>query len=338
MKINNKLLKPLTVYPISIDPKFILINNKFYDFELDYIGLGIDVDGDTVTTGIDPNYVSKLPTNLSLKRIKILKEININYNNLLKDKGIYVINSEYIKIKKSCYTYEITNKILLGLDLLHGDIIKVTKLNNNTFAVSNCNKNVAVSDDVGCYHEVQGYINITGRYKKMTQLDKTRLDVINGKDKSSSVKDLINNNIDKVLQKILKSNVYKNGKIVNEFINLNPNMLDNRVDKNLSVNPFIPITVNSIEYYIKKEGMLEQPIGMYELYVYKFINLYILKVFPNTTLSQHLLSSKYFIGTPPVWEGENIINILKDCEHNYKEIKGIYKLVGFLNKVRKGLK
>ena len=71
MKINNKLLKPLTAYPISIDPKFILINNKFYDFELDYIGLGLDVDGDSITTGIDPNYVSKLPTSLSLKRIKL---------------------------------------------------------------------------------------------------------------------------------------------------------------------------------------------------------------------------------------------------------------------------
>lgn len=332
MKINNKLLKPLTLYPISIDPKFILINNKFYDFELDYIGLGIDVDGDTITTGIDPNYVSKLPTSLSLKRIKILKEININYNNLLKDKGIYVINSEYIKIKKSCYTYEITNKILLGLDLLHGDIIKVTKLNDDTFAVSNCNKNVAVSDDVGSYHEVQGYINITGRYKKMSQLDKTRLDVINGKNRSSEIKTLLQNKIDGMIKKIENTSAYKNGKITKDFIRLNPNMLD----KNITKNPYNIPNYNDILNSIKNES-ITRPLGMLELYLFDATNRIYFNIAMGET-SQNILSTKHCIGVVPVWVGDETISIMKKYESLYKKAKKLYKIAGLLNKTRKDLK
>lgn len=326
MKINNKLLKPLTVYPISIDPKFILINNKFYDFELDYIGLGIDVDGDTITTSIDPNYVSKLPTSLSLKRIKILKEININYNNLLKDKGTYVINSEYIKIKKSCYTYELTNKILLGLDLLHGDILKVTKLNDNTFAVSNCNKNNVVSDDVGCLHEVQGYINITGRYKKMTQLDKTRLDVINGKNRSSEIKTLLQNKIDNMIKKIENTSAYKNGKIVKDFIRLNPNMLD----KNITKNPYNIPNYNIILNSIKNEN-ITKPLGMLELYLFDAINR-IYFIMSMGELNQNLLSTKHCdIDIPPVWVGDETISIMKKYESLYKKVKKLYKIAGLLS-------
>ncbi len=345
MKNNTHLLKPDTVYGISIRPKYINIDGKKYNFELDYIGMGIDTDGDCIKTLNKDDNIKKLldnnkvyvykygltpPTNV-YRPIKILNQIFDNYNHLLKDGKIYAINSEYITINKSRYTYEISNKGSLGLDTIHADIIKIHKMDDGTIGLSNCNQNRLVCEDREESNETR--ITITGKYKKMSALDQARLETINGKNKSSTVKDIININIDRVIQKILNSSVYKNGKLAKEFIDLNPNMLDNRVIKIHVINTFKPINVNDIESYIKKQGMLEQPIGMYELYVYRYINLFILSVYTNP-ITHHLLSSKHFIGIPAVWEGDNIINMLKDSENNYKKIKRIYKLVGFLRDVR----
>ena len=196
MKNNTHLLKPDTVYGISIRPKYINIDGKKYNFELDYIGMGIDTDGDCIKTLNKDDNIKKLldnnkvyvykygltpPTNV-YRPIKILNQIFDNYNHLLKDGKIYAINSEYITINKSRYTYEISNKGSLGLDTIHADIIKIHKMDDGTIGLSNCNQNRLVCGDQE--ETIDARIIITGIYKKMSALDQARLETINGKNKS----------------------------------------------------------------------------------------------------------------------------------------------------------
>lgn len=323
-KNNNRLLKPGTVYGICVKKGYIIIDGKFFNFELDYEFLGLDVDGDTIKTLKDKNYVTSILSN-KITSIKILGEIDKNYNHFLKDNKIYHINANYISIGKSKFTYEIANKSKLNLDLVIGSAVTAIKTIDGEFVVKNTNP-IFVSENFGNDQEVTCPIKITGYYKEISILNKVRLNVIKGENKTNEIKHRLSAVIENVVKKIQSMSAYKNGKIVKDFIRLNPNM----IDKNITKNPYniIP-NYNDILYSLKYEN-LTRPLGMLELYLFDAVNrVYFTMGFVG--INQHLLSTKHCVVTPPVWEGDETISIMKKYEKLYKEIKKLYKIAGLLS-------
>lgn len=326
MKNNNHLLKPNTTYAIWTDRDCIIIDGKKYHYDMDVSNLNLDKDGDCIKTSNDAEvkYVYRMTTvtdttNVALTEINVLGEMK-EYDHLLKDGKTYVINSDCIVIGKTKYRYSLSNRSLLGLDLIHSDIVKV-KRDGDIFNVSNCNND-------GNTHT--GVIHILGKYFVMSQLDKTRLDIINGKDKSTKIKQLLQDKISKILLKIQNSKPYKNGKLTQEFININPEMVYPEIES-IDLNDGL-FKQSDILYFTTHEKVLH-PIGMFELRLYRTINAFIFKAF--SFISQNMLSTKHMIGTPPEWEGDSIIKLLEKYEDLYKEIKSLYKITGLLTKLRK---
>lgn len=323
-KNNNRLLKPGTAYGVCVKKGYIIIDGKFFNFELDHEYLGLDIDGDTIKTLKDKNYVTSILSD-KITSIKILGEINKNYNHFLKDNKIYHINANYISIGKSKFTYEIANKSKLNLDLVVGSAVTAMKTINGEFVVKNTHP-IFVSENFGNDQEVTCPIKITGYYKEISNLNKVRLNVIKGENRSDEIKHCLTTVIENVANKIQSTTAYKNGKITKNFIRLNPNMLD----KNITKNPYniIP-NYNDILYSLKYEN-LTRPLGMLELYLFDAVNrVYFTMGFG--ILNQHKLSTKHFVGKAPVWLGDEAITELRKYEKLYKEIKKLYKIAGLLS-------
>lgn len=251
-----------------------------------------------------------------------MKEVKKNFNHLLKSGKVYPIMIypvSYILINKRKYSFDL-EKHNLSLDL-NGDTVVIARVKDEILILPTINTSPARN---------YGIIDNLQPFRTLSTLDKTRLDTINGKDKSSKVRELLTIRIDRVIQKILNSSAYKNGKITADFLSINPYMLHPMI-KSININT--KYSQSEIMYYVSNK-IVERPLGMFELYLYRLLNFYMFKIYPPF-MAQQSLSSKHFIGTPPVWLGDSVISILNNYEEYYKEIKSIYKMSGILEKLRR---
>lgn len=252
-----------------------------------------------------------------------MKEVKKNFNHLLKSGKVYPIMiypESYILINRRKYSFDL-EKHNLSLDL-DGDTVVIARVKDKILILPT----ITTSPDRSYSY---GIIDNLQPYRTLSNLDRTRLDTINGKEKSSKVRELMIPRIDRIIQKIMNSSAYKNGKVTADFISINPDMIHPMI-KSININT--KYSQSGIKHHISNK-IVEHPLGMFELYLYRLLNFYMVKVHPPV-MSQQALSSKHFIGIPPVWEGKDIINMLNNYEEYYKEIKSIYKMAGLLTRLR----
>lgn len=243
-----------------------------------------------------------------------MQEVKKNFNHLLKSGKVYPIMiypESYILINRRKYSFDL-EKHNLSLDL-NGDTVVIARVKDEILILPT----ITTSSD-----RSYGIIDNLQPYRTLSNLDRTRLDTINGKEKSSKVRELMIPRIDRIIQKIMNSSAYKNGKVTADFISINPDMIHPMI-KSININT--KYSQSGIKHHISNK-IVEHPLGMFELYLYRLLNFYMVKVHPPV-MSQQALSSKHF-------KGKDIINMLNNYEEYYKEIKSIYKMAGLLTRLR----
>ena len=242
-----------------------------------------------------------------------MQEVKKNFNHLLKSGKIYPIMiypESYILINRRKYSFDL-EKHNLSLDL-NGDTVVIARVKDEILILPT----ITTSPDRN-----YGIIDNLQPYRTLSNLDRTRLDTINGKCISNAVLILLSKKIEFMLKRLLKSSAYNNGNLTKNFIDLNPELLDIAII-NSKLNNLTAINLRA----------MSSNTDAYLLELGYFITVRFMISFLGS------LNKKYNINTslhaPAIYEPEVKI-ILGLYERLYKEVKKLSKVRILIENVRK---
>lgn len=244
-----------------------------------------------------------------------MKEVKKNFNHLLKSGKIYPIMiypESYILINRRKYSFDL-EKHNLSLDL-DGDTVVIARVKDKILILPT----ITTSPDRSYSY---GIIDNLQPYRTLSNLDRTRLDTINGKCISNAVLILLSKKIEFMLKRLLKSSAYNNGNLTKNFIDLNPELLDIAII-NSKLNNLTAINLRA----------MSSNTDAYLLELGYFITVRIMISFLGS------LNKKYNVHTnitaPAIYEPE-VKTILGLYERLYKEVKKLSKVRILIENVRK---
>lgn len=244
-----------------------------------------------------------------------MKEVKKNFNHLLKSGKVYPIMiypESYILINRRKYSFDL-EKHNLSLDL-DGDTVVIARVKDKILILPT----ITTSPDRSYSY---GIIDNLQPYRTLSNLDRTRLDTINGKCISNAVLILLSKKIEFMLKILLKSSAYNNGNLTKNFIDLNPELLDIPII-NSKLNTLTAINLRAMSsntdtyllelgYFITVRYMLSFLCGLNKKY--------------NVNTSLH---------APATYEPE-VKTILGLYERLYKEVKKLSKVKILIENVRR---
>lgn len=242
-----------------------------------------------------------------------MKEVKKNFNHLLKSGKVYPIMiypESYILINRRKYSFDL-EKHNLSLDL-NGDTVVIARVKDEILILPT----ITTSPD-----RSYGIIDNLQPYRTLSNLDRTRLDTINGKCISNAVLILLSKKIEFMLKRLLKSSAYNNGNLTKNFIDLNPELLDIAII-NSKLNNLTAINLRA----------MSSNTDAYLLELGYFITVRFMISFLGS------LNKKYNVHTnitaPAIYEPE-VKTILGLYERLYKEVKKLSKVRILIENVRK---
>lgn len=244
-----------------------------------------------------------------------MKEVKKNFNHLLKSGKIYPIMiypESYILINRRKYSFDL-EKHNLSLDL-DGDTVVIARVKDEILILPT----ITTSPDRSYSY---GIIDNLQPYRTLSNLDRTRLDTINGKCISNAVLILLSKKIEFMLKRLLKSSAYNNGNLTKNFIDLNPELLDipiiNSKLNNLTAINLRAMSSNTDAYLLE--------LGYFITVRFMISFLGSLNKKYNINISLH---------APTIYEPE-VKTIMGLYERVYKEVKKLTKVRVLIENVRK---